>query len=373
MFTDVRVEEIAANPNQPRKFFDPQLLEELAGSIKANGLLQPIVVRPHEFEEQTEAHFMIVAGERRWRACQSAGLVQVPVRILSDINEQQAYVLSISENVNRADMTILEEAGAYADLAALGWNPRKIAGQFGKTEVHIKWRLGLLTLRDEVAKWVDEGKIKPNLAWHIAQLAPANQIIAASRYLRGDFDSEAEAANFAQGLRMAEQQTSLVTDEAPSVEDKEKREKAKKQATDKLSKVEEVLMPLLDELTKVAKPEELADILGAEIGRYVPSIDRLASQVTMARRMLRQAQGIAQAREVAWSEAVKQIPQQAGPVEPVEDLDEEPKTPAKPVAKKAVAPKAPAKAAPGATEGEGPKEEAKPVRRTRAKATAASA
>ncbi|MGW0822574.1 ParB/RepB/Spo0J family partition protein [Streptomyces sp. NPDC002845] len=303
MYLELEIAQIIPNPNQPRKFFDDEAHKELTGTIRENGLLQPIVVRPVEGEK---APYMIVAGERRWRASTDAGLETVPVRVLEDVTEEQAFVLSISENVNRADMTILEEAGAYADLAALGWNPKKIAGKFGKTETHIKWRLGLLTLRPEVAEWVNEGKIKPNLAWHIAQLTPQNQIIAATRYMRGDFDSEADAANFAQGLRMAEQQVSLVSEEAPSEEEKEKREKAKAKTKDKLAKVEEVLMPLLDELTKV-KPDELATILGTELGRYVREVDRLAERVTLARRIVRQANGIAQAREVAWNSALQEV------------------------------------------------------------------
>ena len=348
MFADIRLEEIAPNPNQPRKFFDEAALTELTASIEANGLLQPLVVRPYDFGSDNPATFMIVAGERRFRALQASTLVAAPAQILENISDEQAFVLAISENVNREDMTILEEAGAYADLAALSWSPKKIAAQFGKTETHIKWRLGLLTLRDEVAKWVDEGKIKPNLAWHIAQLSSQNQIIAAMRYLRGDFDSEAEATNFAQGLRMAEQQTSLVAEEAPSVEEREKRDKVKKATSDKLSKVEEVLMPMLDKLTE-SKPDELADILGAELGRYVRAMDRLANQVTLARRLLRQANGIAQAREVAWSEAVKAV----APADavPVEKKDEEPKAQAvdKPEEPKAPAVKETVAAKPAAT------------------------
>jgi ParB family chromosome partitioning protein len=303
MYVDLRIDQIMPNPDQPRKFFDEDAHRELTASIKENGLLQPVVVRVVEGEEVPH---MIVAGERRWRACKEAGLTVVPVRILDDIDEEKAFVLSISENVNRADMTIMEEAGAYADLVALGWKPESIAKTFGKTKTHIEWRLGLLTLRPEVAEWVNEGKIKPNLSWHIAQLSPGNQMVAATRYLRGDFDTEADATNFAQGLKMAEQQTSLVSEKEPTVEEKEKRQKAKAKTTDKLGKVEEVVMPLLEELTK-AKPEELADILGTDLGRYVRKIDRLASQVTLARRILRQANGIAEARKVAWDTAVAEV------------------------------------------------------------------
>ncbi|AJC58547.1 ParB/RepB/Spo0J family partition protein [Streptomyces sp. 769] len=314
MYVDLRIDQITPNPDQPRKFFDEDAHRELTQSIQENGLLQPVVVRAVEDEE---APHMIVAGERRWRACKAAGLTVVPARILEGIDEEKAFVLSISENVNRADMTIMEEAGAYADLVALGWKADGIAKTFGKTKTHIDWRLGLLTLRPEVAEWVNEGKIKPNLSWHIAQLSPGNQMVAATRYLRGDFDTEADATNFAQGLRMAEQQTSLVSEKEPTAEEKEERQKAKTKTTDKLGRVEEVVMPLLEELTK-SKPEELADILGTDLGRYVRQIDRLASQVTLARRILRQANGIAEARKVAWDTAVAEVQKEKAQAEPAE-------------------------------------------------------
>ncbi|MGW1083782.1 ParB/RepB/Spo0J family partition protein, partial [Kitasatospora sp. NPDC002522] len=303
MFKQIEIGQIAPNPEQPRKFFDPEKHAELVTSIKAVGLVQPITVREVEGKE---VPYLIVAGERRWRAAQEAGLTSVPVQV-REANELEAHVLAITENVVRADMTILEEAAAYADLAALGWDADKIAKQFGKSKTHIQWRLGLLTLRAEVAEMVEKGQIKPNLAWHIAQLSPQHQIIAANRYVRGDFDSEIEAANFAQGLRMAEQQTSMITEEGPSLEDQEKKAKKKAQAADKLSRVE-AIMPLLEELT-TQKPEDLAAILGGELPRYVRELDRLANRVTLARRIVRQANGIHDAAEtVAKTKAAAEAP-----------------------------------------------------------------
>ncbi|WP_406200130.1 ParB/RepB/Spo0J family partition protein [Kitasatospora sp. NBC_01560] len=340
MFKQIEIDQIMANPEQPRKFFDEAKHEELVASIKQVGVLQPVAVRPVEGKD---VPYLLIMGERRWRAAKDAGLADIPARVIEDMNDIEAYILSITENVVRADMTILEEAGAYADLAALGWDAAKIGAQFGKTETHIKWRLGLLTLRPEVAAMVEKGEIKPNLAWHIAQLSPQHQIIAANRYVRGDFDSEIEAANFAQGLKMAEQQTSLITEEGPSLDEQDKRKKEKAKAADKLSKVE-AIMPLLDELTK-HKPEELAKILGGDLARYVREIDKLANRVTMARRVLRQANGIHEAAvTVAQTNAAKKTAASAAKPEPAKA---EPK-PAAPRARKATAapkPKPEAKAA----------------------------
>lgn len=276
------------------------------GSIKENGLLQPVVVRPVEGDS---VPYMLIAGERRWRACKAAGLEAVPAKVIADIDEERAYVLSIAENVGHADMTIMEEAGAYADLAAAGWNTERIAKQFGKTETHIKWRLGLLTLRAEVAEMVDKGEIKPDLAWHIAQLNPGNQMVAATRYVRGDFDTEAEAQHFANGLKMMEQQTSLTNEKAPSAEEQEKRKEAKAKAKDGLGQAEEVLLPLLEELAQ-KKPEDLAVILGEDLNRHVRVVGKIYSQVQMVRNLLSKAQGIQRARAAEFNKMAVEVQQE---------------------------------------------------------------
>ncbi len=307
MFANLKISEIAPNPDQPRKFFDQAQLEELTASIKENGLLQEVVVRP---VEGTETPYMLIAGERRWRACKAAGLEVIPAKVIEGVTEEKAYVLSIAENVNRSDMTIMEEAGAYADLKAAGWTPAKIAKQFGKTETHITWRLGLLTLRPEVAEMVDKGQIKNNLAWHIAQLSPANQMVAAMRYVRGDFDSEAEAQHFANGLKMMETQTSLTSEEAPSAEEQEKRKKAKAKTKDGLGKAEEVLIPLLEDLAE-KKPEDLAVILGDDLARHLRVVTRLHAKVQMVKNMLSKAQGIQRAMAAEFNKAAVEVQQEA--------------------------------------------------------------
>ncbi|MGW3118478.1 ParB/RepB/Spo0J family partition protein [Streptomyces sp. NPDC001107] len=307
MFVNLKISEIVPNPDQPRKFFDEAKLKELAGSIKENGLLQPVVVRP---TESAEAPYVLIAGERRWRSCKEAGLETIPAKVIKDAGEEKAYVLSIAENVNREDMTIMEEAGAYADLKAAGWTPAKIAKQFGKTETHITWRLGLLTLRPEVAKMVDEGQIKNNLAWHIAQLSPANQMVAAMRYVRGDFDSEAEAQHFANGLKMMEKQTSLTNEEPPSEEVQEQRKKARAKAKDGLGKAEDILIPLFEELG-AKKPEDLAVILGTDLDRYVRVVGKIYSQVQQVRNLLSKAQGVQRAMAAEFNKAATEVQQEA--------------------------------------------------------------
>ncbi|MDH6624340.1 ParB family chromosome partitioning protein [Streptomyces sp. LBL] len=368
MFANLKVSEIAPNPEQPRKFFDEAQQEELTASIKENGLLQPVVVRP---VEGAEVPYMLIAGERRWRSCQAAGLEVIPAKVIEGASEEKAYVLSIAENVNRSDMTIMEEAGAYADLKAAGWTPAKIAKQFGKTETHITWRLGLLTLRPEVAEMVDKGQIKNNLAWHIAQLNPANQMVAAMRYVRGDFDTEAEAQHFANGLKMMEQQTSLTNEQPPTEEEAKKHKAAKAKAKDGLGKAEEVLIPLLEGLAE-KKPEDLAVILGDDLARHLRVVTRLHAKVQMVKNILSKAQGIQRAMEAEFNKAAVEVQQEAAakkadeeakpetaekPAEPqVTDRGEAKaaakprpaakKAPAKPAARTTATTKAPARRAP---------------------------
>ncbi|MEU6147637.1 ParB/RepB/Spo0J family partition protein [Streptomyces sp. NPDC047081] len=337
-FISIKLGEIAPNPDQPRKFFSPEALDELTGSIKENGLLQPVVVRP---VEGAKVPYMLIAGERRWRACQAAGLEVIPAKVIEGATEEEAYVLSIAENVNRSDMTIMEEAGAYADLKAAGWTPAKIAKQFGKTETHITWRLGLLTLRPEVAEMVDKGLIKNNLAWHIAQLNPANQMVAASRYVRGDFDSEAEAQHFANGLKLMEKQTSLTGEEPPTAEEEAKRKAAKAEAKDGLGKAEEVLIPLLEELAE-KKPEDLAVILGDDLARHLRVVGRLYAKVQMVRNLLSKAQGVQRAMTEEFNKAAAQVQQEAAAAKKGEEGKAEAE---KPEVKAAAKPQPPAKKA----------------------------
>lgn len=343
MFANLKIEEIAPDPEQPRKFFDEAKHQELKNSIKENGLLQPVVVRP---DEGGETPYKLIAGERRWRACKAAGLEAIPANVLKDADDERAYVLGIAENVGREDMTIMEEASAYYRLKMAGWEPDKIAKQFGKTETHIKWRIGLLTLRPEVGEMVDKGQIKNNLAWHIAQLNPGHQMVVAMKYVRGEFDSEAEAQHFANALKMREDQTSLTNEKAPSVEEEEKRKKQKAKAKDGLGRAEEVLIPLLEELAE-KKPEDLAVILGDDLTRHVKVVGRLYSKVQMVRNLLSKAQGHQRVMQEEFNKTAAEVQQERAEAKELREAATEEKqkpeakpeaeTKPEPVAKKAAA------------------------------------
>ncbi|MBX3593622.1 ParB/RepB/Spo0J family partition protein [Sphingomonas sp.] len=147
------VSSLAPHPEQPRRHFDEDALEELAKSIAMRGLIQPIVVRPHGKDYQ------IVAGERRWRAAQRARLHEVPV-IVRDLDEAETLEIAIVENIQREDLNAIEEAEAYAKLIGeFGHTQEALAKIVHKSRSHIANLLRLLDLPDTVRHRVVEGTL----------------------------------------------------------------------------------------------------------------------------------------------------------------------------------------------------------------------
>ena len=150
----ISISDLAPNRLQPRNYFDEKKIDELAQSIKKNGIIQPIVVRPGKNGE-----YEIIAGERRWLASQKAGLHQVPVVVLN-LNDTQALELAIIENIQREDLNSIEEAKGYARLMKeFKYNHEKLSEFMGKSRSHISNTLRLLTLPNDLIKLVDEGKL----------------------------------------------------------------------------------------------------------------------------------------------------------------------------------------------------------------------
>lgn len=147
------VSSLAPHPEQPRRHFDEEALDELAKSISARGLIQPIVVRPHG------KAYQIVAGERRWRAAQRARLHEVPV-IVRDLDEAETLEIAIVENIQREDLNAIEEAEAYAKLIGqFGHTHDALARLVNKSRSHIANLLRLLDLPPTVRQRVVEGAL----------------------------------------------------------------------------------------------------------------------------------------------------------------------------------------------------------------------
>ena len=152
----VAVEFLRPNPRNPRRQFDSDDLNDLAESIRANGIIQPIIVRPIP---KVAGSYEIVAGERRWRAAQAAHLTDVPV-IVVEVDDREALAFAIIENVQRADLNALEEARGYERLAQdFGYSHGDLSALIGKSRSHVANTLRLLKLPDAVATLVAEGAI----------------------------------------------------------------------------------------------------------------------------------------------------------------------------------------------------------------------
>ncbi len=152
----VSIDQIKASPFNPRKDFREDELVELADSIRQKGLVQPILVRP---DPANSSGYEIVAGERRWRASQRAGLHSVPV-IVRDLSDQDLLELAIIENVQRADLNAIEEATGYRDLVErFGYTQDKLAEVIGKSRSHLANTMRLLKLPAYVIELVRSGKL----------------------------------------------------------------------------------------------------------------------------------------------------------------------------------------------------------------------
>lgn len=150
------IEQLYPNPDQPRRFFEPEALDELSESITRNGVLQPILVRPHPFK--TEG-YEIIAGERRWQAAQKAGLSSVPV-IIKNLSDSDVIEIALIENMHRRDLNILEEAAGYKQLIEqFDYTQEKLANVLSRSRSHIANLLRLLSLPDTVQNKVRNGEL----------------------------------------------------------------------------------------------------------------------------------------------------------------------------------------------------------------------
>ena len=152
----ISIKDIRRNKFQPRKIFTKESLEELTNSIKEQGVIQPIVVRP---DKRQEGKYEIIAGERRWLASQNAGLHEVPVAIL-DVDDVKSLEFAIVENVQRQDLNPIEEARGYQKLVDdFNYNQEKLSKFIGKSRSYIANSLRLLGLPSEVLTLVETGDL----------------------------------------------------------------------------------------------------------------------------------------------------------------------------------------------------------------------
>ncbi|OUS05633.1 chromosome partitioning protein ParB [Rhodobacterales bacterium 52_120_T64] len=173
--TEVPIEKVFANPNQPRRTFVEKDLEDLTASIAEKGVIQPLIVRP---DPNNQGGYQIVAGERRWRSAQRAKLHSIPV-LIRELTDTEVLELAIIENIQRSDLNAVEEAMGYRQLMdKFGHTQEKMAEALGKSRSHIANLLRLLKLPTEVQNYLQNGDIS---AGHARALVPANEPVMLAR------------------------------------------------------------------------------------------------------------------------------------------------------------------------------------------------
>ena len=169
----VPIADLQPNKYQPRTIFDEEKIMELSSSIKENGVIQPIAVRPNSYEP---GKYEIVAGERRWLAAQKAGLNEVPVIVLK-IDDKKSLEIAIVENVQRQDLNPIEEAKGYQRLIKeFGYEHEKISKFMSKSRSHISNTLRLLTLPQDILSMIEEGELTAGQARPLIGLPNASDI-----------------------------------------------------------------------------------------------------------------------------------------------------------------------------------------------------
>ncbi len=171
--TKALIGDLTRNPFQPRQIFNEEKLQELASSIKNNGVIQPIAVRP---DKSNQAKYQIVAGERRWLAAQKAGLHEIPITIM-DLDDIETLEVAIVENIQRDDLNPVEEAAAYERLQKeFDYDHEKIAKLMSKSRSHVSNTLRLLTLPTDVKAMIKEGQITAGQARPLVGIPNASEI-----------------------------------------------------------------------------------------------------------------------------------------------------------------------------------------------------
>ncbi len=168
---ELDINEIRSNPHQPREFFDEEALNELAESIKEHGLLEPIIVK------KSIKGYDLVAGERRTKAAKIAGLEKIPA-IIKDFTDQQMMEIALIENIQREDLSPIEEARAYKNyIDSTGYTQEEVAKKFGKSRSYITNLLGLLSLPQYVQKEVINGSISMSHARVLSKIDDIDMVI----------------------------------------------------------------------------------------------------------------------------------------------------------------------------------------------------
>lgn len=206
--SSIALDQIRANPHQPRKLFDPEALNELAESIKEHGIFQPVILK------ESIQGYEIVAGERRCRAAKIAGLMEVPA-IIVDFSDQQMMEIALLENIQRENLNAIEEAMAYQNMMKkLKLTQNDLAKRLGKSRSYIANILRLLSLPESIQNYVLEGKLSMGHARALITLDDDKAKEIADRAVK-DGLSVREVENIVKGIELGKRKKGKVKEEKP--------------------------------------------------------------------------------------------------------------------------------------------------------------
>lgn len=256
----IDVAKVRPNPYQPRQDLKTEDMETLASSIRKSGLIQPIIVRP-----ASEGSYEVIAGERRWRACEMAGLDQVPA-IVRDATSQEMAELSLVENIFREDLNAIDRAAAYKRYCdEFDLNAEEVANRLGEDRTTVVNYIRLLDLPPKVKTWVAEGKLAMGHARCLLGIRPPGDLVQAARHAI-DRDLSVRALE-----NLVRQRTTARVDAAQPPQSKEKRPQ--------IRNLEEAFVRTLG--TRVEITESKRKGSGKIVIHYcnLDDFDRIASQV----------------------------------------------------------------------------------------------
>ena len=295
----IPVDRIDANLDQPRKEFDQTKLEELARSLATRGQRQPISV---VYKPDTR-RYMLISGERRWRAAQMIGLAELHAQVHHDVSEQDAFVDGLVENMARADMTPMEEGYGFHRLALEGRTHQEIGEAVGKSTEYVKYRIDLLALGSAGREALTKGHITAGTAWYLCKLSGDGQAAFLRKLARGEFARIADADAFLQAVRRIENNVQVDMFAVPGEPDEERREKiagVRRRVTSNIDRLGAAGQILFD-LAAMDAAELAAALEGAPGGveAWRQRVDHLQAAAGKASSLLRNAAAIAAARTVA--------------------------------------------------------------------------
>jgi ParB family chromosome partitioning protein len=216
-FRNLPIEKIKRGRWQPRRHFDPEALTELAESIEQQGVIQPLVVR----FDKADGMYELIAGERRWRASMQAGLYEVPVIARNNLTLEQACAASLIENIQREDLTPIEEALALKRLIKeFKLTHQEAAESVGKSRSHVTNLLRLLELSEEVQALLDQGKLDIGHAKPLLPLPKRYQIELASMAIKRDWSVKVltERVNDTKAILSGQASRGAQPDRDPNIE-----------------------------------------------------------------------------------------------------------------------------------------------------------